>query len=166
MDNMWNGDPIVNLSLEHVVSLDYLDDDDSVEKIEVIDPRSYDSIEKHFIKVFSNLEDLKGSIIGEKIKFSKSDCNIILKCDINNSMDFCYSILNKHIPATQKVYFVDESLDSTDSFENLMERNNANNLPDDVAKIVEFIHFLSGLKIPQEFVAGFLILMIKYKYNT
>jgi hypothetical protein len=136
MDNMWNGVPIVNLSLEHVVSLDYLDDDDSVEKIEVIDPRSYDSIEKHFIKVFSNLEDLKGSIIGEKIKFSKSDCNIILKCDINNSMDFCYSILNKHIPATQKVYFVDESLDSTDSFENLMERNNANNLPDDVAKIV------------------------------
>jgi hypothetical protein len=147
MDNMWNGVPIVNLSLEHVVSLDYLDDDDSVEKIEVIDPRSYDSIEKHFIKVFSNLEDLKGNIIGEKIKFSKSDCNIILKCDINNSMDFCYSILNKHIPATQKVYFVDESLDSTDSFENLMERNNANNLPDDVAKIVEFVWFENSTRV-------------------
>jgi hypothetical protein len=74
--------------------------------------------------------------------------------------------LNKHIPATQKVYFIDESLNLTDTFDNLIERNDTNNLPDDIAKIVEFIHFLSGLKIPQEFVAGFLILMIKYKYNT
>lgn len=164
---MWNGVLIVKLSLDHVVSFDCFDDEtDFVEKVETIDTRSYNSIEKHFIKVFSNLKDAKGNIIGEKINFSKSDFNIILKCDISNSMDFCYSLLNKHIPSTQKIYFIDESLSATDAFDDLVERNEINNLPDDVAKIVEFIHFLSGLKIPQEFVAGFLILMIKYNYNT
>ena len=148
-------------------SIDWIEVFSNDEEIQqVSDPRSYDQVEKHFIKVFNNVKDSDGVIVGDKIKFCEKYYNILLRCDINNSMSFIYTLLNKHIPADENTYFVDDAQILTDNFNEMVESNNSNNLPDDVKRILEFIYRLSDLKIPQEFVAGFLILMIKYVYNN
>ena len=153
-----------SLLLSSIDWIEIFSNDDEIQ--EVIDIKSYNQVEKYFNKVFNNVKDANGVIIGDRIKFCEKYYNIILRCDINNSMGFIYTLLNKFIPADENTYFVDDTQILTDDFEEMVGSNNANNLPDDVKKVLEFTYMLSDLKIPQEFVAGFLILMIKYVYNT
>ena len=53
-----------------------------------------------------------------------------------------------------------------DDIDEAIDNNQSNSLPDDVSKILEFNYFLQSHKIPQEFVAGFFIIMIKYIYTN
>lgn len=133
--------------------------------------RSYFAIEKLFYHVFNDLKDQKGELLTNKIVFRKTYYDVILKCDICNSMEYIYSLLNKFIPPSEKIYHREESIEFVDELDYVDESNdqldNSNdcNLPEDVAKIIFLIRYLEEKRIPQEFVAGFLILMIKYIYK-
>jgi hypothetical protein len=66
-------------------------------------------------------------------------------------MDMIYKLLNKHIASQDFAYFKDDDETS---------------LPRDVIKILEFMNHLHKVKVPKRFVAGFLMLMVKFTYFT
>lgn len=156
----------LSLVLSQADLIDLLSDEEENHQPAPIDPKSYQAVEKHFRTVFDNLKDSNGEVFGKKVQFCQKYYDIILKCDLNNSMDFVYQLLNKHIPADENTYFVDDSQLITDDIDEAIDNNQSNSLPDDVSKILEFNYFLQSHKIPQEFVAGFFIIMIKYIYTN
>jgi hypothetical protein len=122
--------------------IDFLSDEDENHQPAPVDPKSYPAIEKHFRTVFDNLKDSNGEILGKKVQFCQKYYDIILKCDLNNSMDFVYQLLNKHVPADENTYFVDDAQLITDDIDEAIDNNQANLLPEDVSKILELNYFL------------------------
>lgn len=126
--------------------------------ITIIDSQDEDNIEFYsqgnyvedmFDRVFNDLNDSKGVSLRGRAKFKESYLNVIEKCNIENSMDLVYKLLNKHINTQEKTYFSDDD-------ESLP--------PKDILKVLEFIRYLHSKKIPKRFVGGFLILIIKLVY--
>lgn len=163
----------MDLTLNSVLFEDLFEDDELVTNLTTNsnNQRSYSAIEKLFYHVFNDLKDNKGELLTNKIIFRKTYYDVILKCDICNSMEYIYSLLNKFVPPSEKIYHREESVEFIDELDYIDESNdqldesNDCNLSEDVAKIIFFIHYLEEKRIPQEFVAGFLILMIKYIYK-
>ena len=110
-----------------------------------------DYVKGIFYKVFENLNDKNGVSLKGKIDFKPSYLDIIEKCNIENSMNIIYKLLNKHIASQDFTYFKDDDETS---------------LPRDVMKILEFMNHLHKVKVPKRFVAGFLMLMVKFTCFT
>ena len=108
-----------------------------------------DYIENMFDRVFEDLNDKNGNAIRNKARFKLSYLNTIEKCNIENSMDLIYRMLNKHISPQESTYFKD----------------NKESMPsNDVLKVLEFMRHLHEKKVPKRFVGGFLVLMTKFVY--
>jgi hypothetical protein len=106
-------------------------------------------VEDMFDKVFSTLVDNNGIPLKGRAKFKDCYNDTFEKCNIENSMDIVYKLLNKHVQGQNTLYFRDDS-DAELSF--------------DVLKILELLNHLHINKIPKRFVAGFLLLMVKFIY--
>lgn len=128
------------------VAIVFYEGDDAQSKVVV---SKKDRIKAMFTNVFSNLNDRNGSIIGEKAVFKDSFLSTIIKCDIENSMDLIYNMLEKHIETKDMAYYRDD-MDAEPSKE--------------ILKVVELIHHLHSHRIPRKYVAGFLLLMVRFIY--
>lgn len=129
--------------LDNVVFLDCQEDDN----LEFYSKNDY--LESLFNKVFSELCDNNGVLLGRRAIFKNSYINILEKCNIENSMDIIYKLLNKHVESQESLYFKDDG----------------ENLPSsDVLKIIELLNILHLNKVPKRFIAGFLLLMVKFVY--
>lgn len=106
-------------------------------------------VENMFDRVFDDLNDSKGVCLKDRVKFKNSYLNVIEKCNIENSMDVIYKLLNKHISPQETTYFSDD--------EEVLPS-------EDILKVLEFMRHLHRKKIPKRFVGGFLILMVKLVY--
>ena len=106
-------------------------------------------IENMFDRVFSDLSDINGMALAGRVKYELSYKKIIEKCNIENSMDVVYKLLNKHVKSQESIYFKDdhESIPSPD-----------------VLKIIELLNYLHDKRIPKKFVCGFLLLIVKFIY--
>ena len=164
----------LKIDLSHVINEDFFDQI-RVEKVPApleIAPSniSYGQMEALFHKVFADLKDNKGEIIGKRAIFRKSHYDTLIKCDVENSMELCYSLINQHIPPCTKSYFREDEddnlafMEDLEDFEELEEKESY--FPEDIKKILELINYLKDKKIPQDYVVGFLIIMIKYIYSN
>lgn len=124
-------------------------DDYEDENIEFYSRDNY--LEKMFYTVVESLTDKNGLPLKGRVNFKPSYFELIEKCNIENSMDIIYKLLNQHISSQDSVYFKD---------------NEDSSLPQDVEKVLEFMRHLYKIKIPKRFVGGFLILMTKFVYFT
>lgn len=106
-------------------------------------------VENMFDRVFSTLSDSNGMSLKDRAKFKHSYSDIIEKCNIENSMDLIYKLLNKSILGNNNIYFIDKD-DSQ--------------LPKDVCQILQFLNHLHDNRIPKRFIGGFLLLMVKFVY--
>jgi len=128
-------------SLKNVMVIDCQDD------VEFYAEGNY--LEEMFDKVFLNLNDSDGIPLKGRAKYKNNFNDILEKCNIENSIDLVYKLLNKHVSKQDDGYYVDndESVPSPD-----------------VLKVLEFLSHLHDKKIPKRFVGGFLILMVKFVY--
>jgi hypothetical protein len=108
-----------------------------------------DYIENMFDRVFSTLTDINGIPLKGRANFKDSYKNTFEKCNIENSMVMIYKLINKHVQGQNTLYFKDDC-DSE--------------LSSDVSKILELLNHLHVNRIPKRFVAGFLLLMVKFIY--
>jgi hypothetical protein len=129
--------------LDNVVFLDCQEDDN----LEFYSKNDY--LESIFNKVFSELHDNNGVLLGNRAIFKHSYINVLEKCNIENSMNIIYKLLNRHLESQESSYFKDDG----------------ENLPSgDVLKVIELLNILHVNKVPKRFVAGFLLLMVKFVY--
>lgn len=128
-------------SLENVMVVDCQDD------VEFYAEGNY--LEEMFDKVFFDLIDNAGTPLKGRAKYKNSFNGILEKCNIENSIDLVYKLLNKHVSKQEVAYYVD---------------NDKSVLSPDVLKVLEFLNHLHGKKVPKRFVGGFLLLMVKFVY--
>ena len=131
-------------SLKNMVVVESFIDDENLEFYS-----QGDYIENMFDKVFEDLVDKNGESLRGKARFNPSYLKTIEKCNIENSMDLIYRMLNTHVCPQDSAYFKDDD-DSTPS--------------DDVLKVLEFMRHLHNKRIPKRFVGGFLVLMTKFVF--
>lgn len=102
-----------------------------------------------FERVFSNLKDVNGNDLSERVDFKESYIPTLEKCDIENSMDLVYNLISKNLKLENTLYYKDD-MDAE--------------LPKDVIAVIEMIKHLHSHRVPKKFVAGFLLLMVRFVY--
>lgn len=153
----------MEFSLNDVFDSNLVDDFESNPQETPVDTTSFSYISGLCAKVIDKLHDLTGKKPNFNFEFTESYYELVKRCDIINSMDFIYKMIFRYVSPNNQINVSVEDVqqDSEDEVEFYDEPNT----PQEMVIVIDLIQILHQLKIPKQYIAGFLIIMIKYKYE-
>jgi len=122
---------------------------DGEENQDFVPVTKHEYIKDIFERVFYDLKDVDGNDLSGKAEFQEKYISTLEKCDIENTIDLIYKLIGKKIKLGSAIYYKDD-MDAE--------------LPKDVVIVIEMIKHLHFHRVPKKFVAGFLLLMVRFIY--